>query len=99
MLPIKRILCPTDFSDPSYEAIKAASELASHFGAEMILLHVVPPAPVSPEVMAVPPATVPVSRKDWEALAKAVGDSKKSRRSSQPFETICRPRRLPGDWK
>jgi nucleotide-binding universal stress UspA family protein len=70
MLPIKKILCPTDFSDPSYEAIKAASELASHFGAEMILLHVVAPAPVSPEVMVVPPATVPVSEQDLENLAK-----------------------------
>jgi nucleotide-binding universal stress UspA family protein len=70
MLPIKKILCPTDFSEPSYEAIKAASELASHFGAEMILLHVVPPAPVSPEVMVAPPATVPVSGQDMEALAK-----------------------------
>jgi len=31
MLPFRKILCPTDFSEPSYEAIKVASELASHF--------------------------------------------------------------------
>ncbi len=48
MLPIKKILCPTDFSEPSYEAIKTAGELAFHFGAELCLLHVVPPVPVIP---------------------------------------------------
>lgn len=48
MLPIRKILCPTDFSEPSYEAIKIAGELAYHFGAELCLLHVVPPVPVLP---------------------------------------------------
>jgi len=43
MLPLKRILCPTDFSDPSNEALKITSELARHFSAEVILLHVVQP--------------------------------------------------------
>ena len=45
MLPIKKILCPTDFSDPSYKAVTAASELAKHFSAELIVIHVVPPVP------------------------------------------------------
>ena len=31
MLPLKKILCPTDFSDPSFEAMKVATELALHF--------------------------------------------------------------------
>jgi len=48
MLPIKKILCPTDFSEPSYEAIKTAGELAFHFGSELCLLHVVSPIPVIP---------------------------------------------------
>lgn len=43
MLPLKRILCPTDFSDPSNEALNIANELARHFSAEVILLHVVQP--------------------------------------------------------
>jgi len=43
MLPIKKILCPTDFSEPSYEAVKTANELALHFSAELILVHVVNP--------------------------------------------------------
>ncbi|MGQ9646882.1 MAG: universal stress protein [Thermodesulfobacteriota bacterium] len=48
MLPIKRILCPTDFSEPSYEAIKVAGELAFHFGSELCVLHVVSPVPPVP---------------------------------------------------
>lgn len=48
MLPIKKILCPTDFSEPSHEAMKAAVELASHFGAEVILFHAVPVLPPLP---------------------------------------------------
>ena len=45
MLPFKKILCPTDFSEPSYEAVKAASELAQHFSAELHLVHVIRPIP------------------------------------------------------
>ena len=48
MLPIKKIVCPTDFSEPSYEAIKAAGELAFHFGSELCVLHVVSPVPLIP---------------------------------------------------
>ncbi len=45
MLPFKKILCPTDFSEPSFEALKAAQELAQHFSAELVLVHVVAPVP------------------------------------------------------
>lgn len=48
MLPIGKIVCPTDFSEPSYEALKAANELALHFSAELELVHVVAPVPVYP---------------------------------------------------
>ncbi|HUU39430.1 MAG TPA: universal stress protein [Desulfatiglandales bacterium] len=51
MLPIKKILFPTDFSEPSYEALKAADELASHFSAELVLIHVVSPVPMYPTPM------------------------------------------------
>ena len=46
MLPIKNILCPTDFSEPSYEALMAADELASHFGATLHIINVVPLVPI-----------------------------------------------------
>jgi nucleotide-binding universal stress UspA family protein len=47
MLPFKKILCPTDFSEPSYEALKAANELALHFSTELYLVHVISPAPIA----------------------------------------------------
>jgi nucleotide-binding universal stress UspA family protein len=43
MLPIKKILCATDFSEPSFKAVEAANELADHFSAELILINVVTP--------------------------------------------------------
>jgi len=46
MLPFKRILCPTDFSEPACTAIKAAGEVAQQFDAELILIHVVGTVPV-----------------------------------------------------
>jgi universal stress protein A len=45
MLPIKKIICPTDFSDPSFKAMEAAVELAKHFSSELVIIHVVPPVP------------------------------------------------------
>lgn len=47
MLPFRKILSPTDFSDPSLEGIKAASDLALHFGADLCLVHVVSPVPTT----------------------------------------------------
>ena len=48
MLPVQRILCPTDFSGPACTCVRAASELAEHFGAELILVNVVPAIPTLP---------------------------------------------------
>jgi len=45
MFPFKKILCPIDFSEPSYEALKVASELALNFSAELTIVHVVPLLP------------------------------------------------------
>ena len=43
MLKLSRILCPTDFSEPSYAGLVAACTLARICGAELILLHVTEP--------------------------------------------------------
>jgi nucleotide-binding universal stress UspA family protein len=45
LLPIKKILCPTDFSGPSFEALKCAAELALNFNAQLYLAHIVPEIP------------------------------------------------------
>jgi nucleotide-binding universal stress UspA family protein len=47
MLPLRRILCPTDFSDHSLRAVRAGVELARHFGSRLDLLYAVPPVPAS----------------------------------------------------
>jgi universal stress protein A len=46
MLPIKNIVCPTDFSEPSFEALKVAEELAAHFKATLHIVNVVPLVPI-----------------------------------------------------
>lgn len=46
MLQFKKILCPTDFSEPASEALSVAGELAQAFSAELIVLHVVEPLPI-----------------------------------------------------
>ncbi|MFP3928677.1 MAG: universal stress protein, partial [Desulfobacteraceae bacterium] len=53
MLPFKRVLAPTDFSEPALHGLQAAEELARHFSAELVMIHVVAP------VMSVPPAGPP----------------------------------------
>jgi len=45
MLPFKKILCPTDFSEAAFVALKRAEELARHFAAELIVAHVIPTLP------------------------------------------------------
>lgn len=46
MLPVKKVLCTTDFSDPSYHGVRTADEMARHFGAELIVVHITNPVPV-----------------------------------------------------
>jgi nucleotide-binding universal stress UspA family protein len=48
MLHTKRILSPIDFSEDSLEALHAASDLATRYEAEMVLVHVVPVIPKLP---------------------------------------------------
>ena len=40
MLPLKRILCPVDFSPDSRAALRVAGEMAQYFSAELTVLHV-----------------------------------------------------------
>jgi nucleotide-binding universal stress UspA family protein len=48
MLPIQKVLCPTDFSQPSRDGLAAAAELALHFGSELLLVHALPVLPALP---------------------------------------------------
>jgi len=57
MLPLKRILCATDFNEPTDEGVKTAGELAEHFGAEIVLVHIVSLVPVMPSPIDEPSST------------------------------------------
>jgi nucleotide-binding universal stress UspA family protein len=48
MLTVNKILCPTDFSEPSYNALSEANKLAKQLSAEIILVHVLSPAQALP---------------------------------------------------
>jgi nucleotide-binding universal stress UspA family protein len=45
--PFKKILVPTDFSASSARALVTANDLAMCFGAELVILHVIPEVPVA----------------------------------------------------
>ena len=49
MLSFTKILCPTDFSEPSLCAFIAANEMAHHFDSEVLLLNVHNPVPRMPK--------------------------------------------------
>jgi len=49
MYPFKKILCPTDFSEPSLCGLKMAKELATGHDTEIILLNVHKPIPHLPK--------------------------------------------------
>jgi nucleotide-binding universal stress UspA family protein len=49
MLPPKLILSPIDFSDSSHAALDVAADFATRFGAELLLVHVLPAIPDLPE--------------------------------------------------
>lgn len=57
MLPFKRILCPTDFSEPALVALKRAEELARHFSAELLVVHAIPEIP-GPHAYGDPPVAI-----------------------------------------
>jgi universal stress protein A len=42
MFPFKKIMCATDFSDSSDEALQSAAEMAVYMNAEIFIVHMVP---------------------------------------------------------
>lgn len=87
MLPFKKILCPTDFSEPSYEALKVANELALHFSSELLVVHVVAPVPVVPAAPTVPVTfNVPEYQQELEISSKKMLEDLVKKRVA---EKIC----------
>jgi len=78
----KRILCPVDFSDTSRAALETAVELATTFGAELLLVHAYPiPGYTFPDGSAVASARMLQDLADeaarhleeWKGLAREAG--------------------------
>lgn len=95
MLPIRKILCPTDFSEPSYEGLKVADELALHFSAELCVVHVVPPVPVIPAAPAGAAFNVPAYQQELIVSSKKSLDDAVEQRISK--ELRVRPIVVQGD--
>jgi nucleotide-binding universal stress UspA family protein len=53
MLQPKLILAQIDFSDPALDAVDTAADLASRFGASLLLVHVVPALPKLPNSVSI----------------------------------------------
>lgn len=70
MLPFRIILCPTDFSQASHDAVKAAAELAEHFGSELWFIHAVTPVPVMAAGTEAPPIDLILTDLEREESAK-----------------------------
>jgi nucleotide-binding universal stress UspA family protein len=63
----KRILWPTDFSELSLKGGRYARGLSEHFGAELHIIHVIPPV-MTPDFSVVLPANLPVSAAEPELI-------------------------------
>jgi nucleotide-binding universal stress UspA family protein len=98
VINLKKILCPTDFSQPSYEALKIAAAVARYFGAELMVLHVIPPAPPPAPVADatfVPTFDLPLYQEEMFASSeKALQDLVAQR---VPQDVTAQALLLPGD--
>jgi universal stress protein A len=71
MLPVKRIVCPTDFSELSLQALRKAVDLAAHFGADIYLLNVIS----SSEFVADPEVILPNAEEEYrKAIEEKLSD-------------------------
>lgn len=77
MVGWKKICCPVDFADPSRAAMEEAATLASHFKADLVLVHVIPSsAGVSGgELVAPQQLSDTVSKRSAELLARWRSDA------------------------
>ena len=67
-MQIRRILVPTDFSEPSKQAIAYAFELAQTCGPTLVLLHVIEELP--PYITFIPPEETTKALEDLDCRAR-----------------------------
>ena len=99
LFKLKKILVPIDFSNSSKDALPRATLLAAHFGAEVVLLHVVEKFPIDyllgRELMN--QTLVPLMKQAETDLEQMAGSLRKSTgldvsavvSDGKPFEVIC----------
>jgi universal stress protein A len=73
MFPIHKIICPTDFSEPSSKGLEAAIEMAERFSAELIVVHAITPMTTAAE-HSLPSAFKDLEEKARKALEKIIGE-------------------------
>jgi nucleotide-binding universal stress UspA family protein len=81
MLPIRTILCPTDFSPRSEYAFQLACALARDYGARLLVMHVIEPGIVGYPLGPVTPTPPPADYKErlWEAFRRLQASDPKIR--------------------
>ncbi|MBS3817913.1 universal stress protein [bacterium] len=86
MVPFKKILWPTDFSEPSFKALQAANELAVHFKAHLYAVHVVAPIPVPSAPSGPTSFNIAVYKDNLDTSAKKALQDVMKNRISQDLE-------------
>lgn len=72
MFPFKKILCPTDFSEPSLCGIKMGNDMADKYGSEIIIVNVHKPIPKLPTPRGdVPEVTFDITGYETEVIKDA----------------------------
>ncbi len=101
VLKLQKILVPVDFSDCSKKALQYAIPFAKQFGAELILLHVVEPYPIVPEMASYDFQTIYDGRQELEAIQKTIDETVSSsisvRRGTPHLEITDAARELRAD--
>jgi nucleotide-binding universal stress UspA family protein len=69
-MELKKILCPTDFSDPAEDALKAAASLALDYSAELSVVYVVEALPLVPGSVPHPVSRMEEYKKEMEVAAE-----------------------------
>ncbi len=95
MLPLKKILCPLDFSEHSIRALKSACEMAEKFAAELELIHVITPFPIVPTTPQ--PMTIDVAKYHKELQDSSLETMKKTISENVPDRVIVHSIIITGD--
>ena len=70
MIIVKRIIVPSDFSEPAREGFRKACQIAAHFGAELLVVHVNLPLPTIAAGHGAVPFNLEDYRQEMEKAAK-----------------------------